>query len=275
MTAFPQYLINGRTDGQISPLDRGFAYGDGVFRTMRYAQGKVQSWELHYRKLVEDCNRLDIVCPTAEILLSDIDRLLESGSSDMVVKIIVTRGEGSRGYALPALAQPNRVVIRATLPEYPVTYLSHGVSLHLCTLRLPHQPRLAGIKHLNRLDNVLARMEWNTAEFADGVLLDTDGHVIECTMSNLFIRSGRRLLTPDLTRCGVAGITRQRILELASQLGLEAEVAPLSLAEAMAADELIICNSLIGAWQVTHFNQRQWQSQALASRIRQLLQEQI
>lgn len=275
MTVSPQYLINGRTDGQISPLDRGFAYGDGIFRTMHYVQGKVQSWELHYRKLLEDCNRLDIVCPTAEVLLSDVDRLLADDASEAVVKIIVTRGEGSRGYAVPALAQPNRVVIRAALPEYPPTNLTHGVSLHLCELRLAHQPRLAGIKHLNRLDNVLARMEWNTAEFADGVLLDMDGHVIECTMSNLFIRSGQRLLTPDLTRCGVAGITRQRILELAPQLELEPGVALLSLAEVMAADELVICNSLFGAWQVTNFNQRQWQSQTLASRIRQLLQEQI
>lgn len=275
MTVSPQYLINGRNDGQISPLDRGFAYGDGIFRTMYYAQGKVQSWELHYRKLLEDCNRLDIVCPTAEVLLSDIDRLLADDASDAVVKIIVTRGEGSRGYALPALAQPNRVVIRTALPEYPPTNLTHGVSLHLCELRLAYQPRLAGIKHLNRLDNVLARMEWNTTEFADGVLLDTDSHIIECTMSNLFIRSGQRLLTPDLTQCGVAGITRQRILELAPQLGLQPEVAPISLTEAMAADEFIICNSLFGAWQVTNFNQRQWQCQTLASRIRQLLQEQI
>lgn len=275
MTASPQYLINGRTDGQISPLDRGFAYGDGIFRTMRYAQGKLLSWGLHYRKLVEDCNRLDIVCPTAEVLLTDIDRLLADGGADGVIKIIVTRGEGSRGYAVPALAQPNRVMIRAALPEYPATHLTHGVSLHLCELRLAHQPRLAGIKHLNRLDNVLARMEWNTAEFADGLLLDTGGLVIECTMSNLFIRLGQRLLTPDLTQCGVAGITRQRILELAPQLALLPEVAPISLTEVMAADELIVCNSLIGAWQVTNFNQRQWQSQALASRIRQLLQEQI
>lgn len=275
MTASPQYLINGRTDGQISPLDRGFAYGDGIFRTMHYTQGRVQSWELHYRKLLEDCNRLDIVCPTAEVLLSDIERLLADDASDAAVKIIVTRGEGSRGYAVPALAQPNRVVIRAALPEYPATHLTHGVSLHLCELRLAHQPRLAGIKHLNRLDNVLARMEWNTAEFADGVLLDTDGYVIECTMSNLFIRSGQRLLTPDLTRCGVAGITRQRILTLAPQLGMQSEAVPISLAEVMAADELIICNSLFGAWQVSKFNQRQWQSQPLAAQLRQLLQEQI
>lgn len=275
MTASPQYLINGRTDGQISPLDRGFAYGDGVFRTMRYAQGKVLSWELHYRKLLEDCNHLDIVCPTADMLLSDIERLLAGDPAEAAIKIIVTRGEGSRGYALPALAQPNRVVIRAALPEHPPSHLTQGVSLYLCELRLAHQPRLAGIKHLNRLDNVLARMEWNTAEFADGLLLDTDGHVIECTMSNLFIRSGQRLLTPDLSQCGVAGITRQRILEFAPQLGLKAEVASLSLAEVMAADELIICNSLFGAWQVTNFNTRQWPGQPLAAQLRQLLQEQI
>jgi 4-amino-4-deoxychorismate lyase len=274
MTVTPQYIVNGKLDAQVSPLDRGFAYGDGVFRTMRMTENRVVAWPLHYSKLMEDCNRLDIVCPSSDVLHADIQRLNEDRVPDAVIKIIVTRGEGTRGYALPALAQPNRVVIKSAYPLYQESNFSEGVSLHLCQLRLGHQPQLAGIKHLNRLENILARMEWNSSAFADGVLQDIDGNVIECTAGNLFIRIGKDLVTPDLSLCGVAGITRQRILQLSEALGLNIYVDRVSMADMMSADEVLICNSLYGAWQVIDFNHRQWPSQPLASTVRQLLQEQ-
>lgn len=274
MTATPKYIVNGRLDAQVSPLDRGFSYGDGVFRTMRMTAGSVASWPIHYSKLVEDCNRIDIVCPSSDLLHADIQRLNDDEVADAVIKIVVTRGEGTRGYALPALAQPNRVVIKSAYPQYPASNFSQGVSLHLCQLRLGHQPQLAGIKHLNRLENILARMEWNSSAYADGVLQDIDGNIIECTAANLFIRSGKDLVTPDLAMCGVAGITRQRILQLSESLGLNVHIGRISMADMMSADEILICNSLYGAWQVIDFNQRQWLGQPLASTIRELLQEQ-
>lgn len=274
MTATPKYIVNGRLDAQVSPLDRGFSYGDGVFRTMRMTAGSVASWPIHYSKLVEDCNRIDIVCPSSDLLHADIQRLNDDEVADAVIKIVVTRGEGTRGYALPALAQPNRVVIKSAYPQYPASNFSQGVSLHLCQLRLGHQPQLAGIKHLNRLENILARMEWNSSAYADGVLQDIDGNIIECTAANLFIRSGKDLATPDLAMCGVAGITRQRILQLSEPLGLNVHIGRISMADMMSADEILICNSLYGAWQVIDFNQRQWLGQPLASTIRDLLQEQ-
>jgi 4-amino-4-deoxychorismate lyase len=274
MTATPKYIVNGRLDAQVSPLDRGFSYGDGVFRTMRMTAGSVASWPIHYSKLVEDCNRIDIVCPSSDLLHADIQRLNDDEVADAVIKIVVTRGEGTRGYALPALAQPNRVVIKSAYPQYPASNFSQGVSLHLCQLRLGHQPQLAGIKHLNRLENILARMEWNSSAYADGVLQDIHGNIIECTAANLFIRSGKDLVTPDLAMCGVAGITRQRILQLSEPLGLNVHIGRISMADMMSADEILICNSLYGAWQVIDFNQRQWLGQPLASTIRELLQEQ-
>jgi 4-amino-4-deoxychorismate lyase len=207
-------------------------------------------------------------------LHADIQRLNDDEVADAVIKIVVTRGEGTRGYALPALAQPNRVVIKSAYPQYPASNFSQGVSLHLCQLRLGHQPQLAGIKHLNRLENILARMEWNSSAYADGVLQDIDGNIIECTAANLFIRSGKDLVTPDLAMCGVAGITRQRILQLSEPLGLNVHIGCISMADMMSADEILICNSLYGAWQVIDFNQRQWPGQPLASTIRELLQEQ-
>lgn len=267
-----QYLVNGKPDGCLTPFDRGFAYGDGVFRTMQLLQGRAISWQQHYRKLRDDCNTLGIVCPAEDILLSDIAHLC-SDNSDCVIKIVVTRGESTRGYAVPPLAQPLRIVSRSVFPSYPSQNVTQGVSLFLCRLRLSSQPLLAGIKHLNRLENVLARMEWNDPEFADGLLRDQADNVIECTMSNLFVQHGNRLITPDLGQCGVAGITRDRIMEVATNIGYEVSIENFKLDALLAADEVVICNSLIGVWQVRQLEERRWPVGSTAKKLRPLLME--
>jgi 4-amino-4-deoxychorismate lyase len=271
---FRQALINGQQEETLSPFDRGLAYGDGVFRTLPVIQGQPEHWLGHYKKLVADCHVLGIVCPSAETILNDIEKLVKTSTqekSGAVVKIIITRGEGERGYVIPALAQPNRILIASDLPIYPESSFLEGVKLHLCSLRLSHQPLLAGIKHLNRLENVIARAEWHDSTIADGVLLDTTGNVIECTSSNIFARFGDELHTADLTACGVAGVTRQRILELSERLSLHAKITYIPLDRLKQADEVIICNSLFGAWQVRELNHHQWPKLALAAELRKLL----
>jgi 4-amino-4-deoxychorismate lyase len=267
-----QYLINGKSEGCVTPYDRGFAYGDGVFRTLPIKNGTPASWGRHYRKLSDDCNAIGIVCPSEDILLSDIALLFED-KGDGVIKIIITRGESARGYAVPALAQPNRAMLRSDVPSYPEKNFIEGVSLHLCRLRLAAQPLLAGIKHLNRLENVLARMEWRDPEIADGLLLDQSGNVIECTMSNIFMRHGNRLSTPDLGQCGVSGLTRERILEIAPSAGFECTIVTFNLDTLLGADEIVICNSLIGVWQVRQLDEHRWQAGTLAKQLHNLLSE--
>jgi 4-amino-4-deoxychorismate lyase len=243
------YLINGSFDATISPFDRGFAYGDGVFRTLVMRNGVPESWPLHYQKLVADCAAINIVCPSAELLMSDLQQLFLLDEV-AVAKIIITRGEGNRGYTPPPITAPMRVVSKSAMPEYPTERFSEGVNLHVCETRLPLQPKLAGVKHLNRLENVLARMEWNDPAIADGILLDTNDNVIECTAANIFARFGDMLITPSLAQCGVAGVTRQRIIELAHTFSLKISVETFDLKKLFAADEVIICNSIYGAWQV-------------------------
>ena len=267
------YLVNGRFDGVVTPLDRGLAYGDGVFRTLPLRNGHAECWNLHYRKLEADCNALGIVCPAAEVLLDDIARLTEVTEISAVIKIIVTRGESARGYAVPALAQPARMVVKSAMPQYPENYHHDGVALHLCNTRLARQPRLAGIKHLNRLENVLARMEWTDPQIADGLLLDEGGDVIECTSANLFARFGEVMVTPDLASSGVSGVTRERLMQLIPNLGHAVEVRHVRLSELMDADEVLMCNSLIGVWQVRQLASHTWQAGALAARLRELLKE--
>jgi 4-amino-4-deoxychorismate lyase len=265
-------LINGSAETQLSPWDRGLAYGDGVFRTLAVRRGRPQDWHRQYRKLAEDCRALAIVCPGSELLLADIRRLCGDDAA-VCVKIVVTRGAGMRGYAVPAPAEPSRILLKSPLPDYPAQNYAAGVRLHLCRLRLSRQPQLAGIKHLNRLENVLARMEWEDAQIAEGLLLDADDLVIECSMSNIFMRSGHTLRTPDLSRCGVAGVTRQRVIEAAPQLGYHVEIADMTLPELLRADEVIICNSLYGAWQVRALQDTTWPAGLLASQLCNYLNE--
>lgn len=275
MTRMHTYLINGSFDHAISPFDRGFAYGDGVFRTLVMRDGMPENWPLHYQKLVADCGAIGIVCPSAELLMSDLQQLyLLDGLTEnqlAIAKIIITRGEGERGYAPPAVTMPLRVIIKTALPQYPEENFVNGVNLYVCETRLAHQPRLAGIKHLNRLENVLARMEWNDPTIADGIMLDADNNVIECTSSNIFARFGNVLLTPDLRQCGVAGVTRQRIMNIAHSLSLKIAVETINMEKLLSADEAMICNSLYGAWQIREIQHKNWQTGALAANTRAAL----
>ncbi len=267
---YNQYLINGKPSTELSVFDRGLAYGDGVFRTFLVKNGIPYHWELQYQKLSQDCSALGIKCPSNEELLSDIKALFNE-AADAVAKIIVTRGESSRGYAVPAEIQANRVVTKSAPPTYPLSNQIQGVKLHLCELKLGLQAKLAGVKHLNRLENVLARMEWSDANIADGLLLDSNDNVIECTMSNIFARYGNDLITPSLEECGVAGIARARIIENTKRFNLDIKTEALKLNKLMQADEIIICNSLFGAWQVVSFNGKQWAKQGLDKQLREML----
>ena len=269
------YLINGSFNAIISPLDRGFAYGDGVFRTIKMIGGLPQLWPQHYQKLVADCAAINIVCPSAELLMSDLQQLFLADAEKVdlmaVAKIIITRGEGNRGYTPPAITAPMRVVVKSPMPNYPESRLELGVQLTVCDTRLAAQPKLAGVKHLNRLENVLARMEWQSPDIADGIMLDMQDNVIECTSANIFARINDVLMTPSLTQCGIAGITRQRIMELAYTLHLKTAVETFNVDQLLAADEVIICSSLYGAWQVNQIADKTLKKGALAANIRAAL----
>ena len=270
MNRFNTYLVNGSFDQTISPVDRGFAYGDGIFRTMVIRNSLPDHWPQHYQKLVADCAVIGIVCPSAELLMSDLQQLFAIDEI-AIAKIVITRGEGARGYAPPAITMPMRVVIKSPMPQYSVNHLINGVNLHVCRIQMAHQPKLAGIKHLNRLENVMARMEWHEDTIFDGLLLDQIGNVIECTMSNIFARFDNTLITPDLSLCGVAGITRQRIIGLAVMLKFNIEIKDLSFDELLQADEVVICNSIYGAFQVNKIGENLLPQQSLAKTIRSAL----
>ncbi|PHX43858.1 4-amino-4-deoxychorismate lyase, partial [Pseudomonas syringae pv. syringae] len=167
---------------------------------------------------------------------------------DGVMKLILTRGDSQRGYAPAPNAQSRRILQGGPAPAYPGVHAEQGVRLFACQTRLAEQPLLAGLKHLNRLEQVLARSEWSDSEHAEGLMRDTSGRLIEGVYSNLFLVSQGRLLTADLSRCGVAGVMRAELLDQAPKLGLTVDIRDLHMSDLESADEVFLCNSVYGVW---------------------------
>lgn len=256
-------MPNDIPTSSLSIRNRGLLYGDGVFRTLLAEHGVARHWALHYQKLHEDCAALGIRCPDFAVLTAELAQLLAE-SPHGVFKIVVTRGEGQRGYAPPAQAIPTHFWDVSPIPLYPAYYQTDGVDVYFCQFRLGEQPRLAGIKHLNRLENVLAAAEIHDA--VEGIMLDCQDRVIEGTRSNLFLVQQGRLITPDLSRCGVAGLQRQRIIAL-----LDVQIREVSVAQLLEADEVFLSNSVIGVWSISSLASRHWTDFPIAQQVRRAL----
>lgn len=249
----PVIAINGVIDKQVSPLDRGFAYGDGVFETCNVINTVIPLWHLHRERLISSCNALRIPI-RIDLVEQYLQQLSQQVSSDdlknAIVKIIVTRGEGGRGYRLPEVVNPTICISIFPAAIYPEHY-SEGVTVRICDQRIGSNASLAGLKHLNRLEHILARAEWSDENIAEGLLLDANAHLIEATVSNLFIVKDGVLMTPDLTQSGVAGVMRRFLIEtIAPSLGLKVVIKKLTLDELYSADEAFLSNSIFGIWPV-------------------------
>jgi 4-amino-4-deoxychorismate lyase len=245
--------INGVLGACLSDQDRGFAYGDGLFETMRLERGRLPLWPHHQQRLIADSQRLQIAFDPARLADYLNDILTELSRREVpraVVKLVVTRGEGGRGYQ-PTRSSAATIIIRVhPFPDYPSDYCD-GISALVCEHRLGHNPRLAGIKHLNKLDYVLATLEWRDTENAEGILLDCADKVVEACSRNIFAVKKSTLLTPSLHNAGVAGILRRRILEdYAGKLGLAVEEVTIGLDQLFDADEIFLTNSVTGVWPV-------------------------
>ena len=266
-------LVNGRPAATVDALDRGLAYGDGVFRTLRTQDGRPLWWRDHYAKLAVDCAALMLACPDESVLHGEVCRVAETGEG--VVKIMLTRGSGARGYAPPQEQAATRIALSAPLPVYAQAGAPEAITARWCSLRLARQPRLAGIKHLNRLENVLARAEWSDPGIFEGLLCDDRGAVIGGVMSNLLIIKNGELFTPDLGECGVAGVARTRVLRAAPRLGIPVHIDRLPPAAILAADEVMLCNSVIGVRRVASLDDVTWPPAGWSAPLNNALYEDV
>lgn len=240
-------LVNGRA-GPIDPSDRGLAYGDGLFETMAARDGVIRWLDYHLERLAGGCARLAL--PPPEPALREEILRVAARPGRHVVKAILTRGPGARGYAPPAVSQPTRIVSISSWPAYPAANYTRGIGLQTLSLRLGENPALAGLKHLNRLEQVLAKLELGAHASREGLLLDGRGAVVGGVSSNLFAVRGAELVTPALERCGVKGVMRRVVLETASRVGLKASERELVTADLASADELFVTNAVFGIWPV-------------------------
>ena len=264
-------LVNGVAVDTVSARDRGFQYGDGLFETIAVSRGTPLLWERHAQRLLAGAVRLDMPPPETALLRAETDRLCR-GVERGVLKIIFTRGISGRGYRPDASASTTRALSLSPWPDYPPSWSGEGVVVRLCQTRLASQPRLAGLKHLNRLEQVLARAEWDD-EYAEGLMQDESGNIVEGTMTNIFLVEGATLRTPDMTRCGVEGVMRGAVLEQAGRLGITCRVGPVTAIQLEQADELFLTNSLIGLWPVRRIENRSYTIGQTTRKIQQAIRD--
>ena len=266
------FLLNGQSADSIDLLDRGLHYGDGLFETIAVINGQPLCLDKHLQRLLSGCERLKLEFNDAELLESEINSICKN-IDRAILKITVTAGVGGRGYNRSSSElKPTRLLAIHPWPDYPGNYSSQGIQVHLCSSRLGHNPGLAGIKHLNRLEQVLARNEWDDANTMEGLMLDIDDNVIEGTMSNLFlVYPNKKLITADVSLCGIEGIVRQYILDHCTELAYTSDVKKLSLDDVYAASEMFFCNSVAGIMPVRQLADHKFSSQLAANEIRQFL----
>jgi 4-amino-4-deoxychorismate lyase len=263
------WLVNGRETG-VEPADRGLAYGDGLFETMAAVDGHIRWLDYHFERIERGCHRLAIEPPDRALVRAEIaEHVARAGRT--IVKLIITRGPGERGYRPPDAPKPTRILGFSGWPEIPASHYTRGIRMRVCALRLGVSPALAGLKHLCRLEQVLAHVELRGHDVEQGLLLDATEHVVGGSSSNVFAVRGGELLTPAVTRNGIAGVMRRVVLGTAPQVGLVSREADLTLHDLNDADELFVTNAVIGIWPVAQLDERAFARGPVTVRLMQHL----
>jgi 4-amino-4-deoxychorismate lyase len=244
------FFVNGLRQDSVPAADRGLNYGDGVFETVAVRDRRCLLWDAHLARLYDGLRRLRFArVPERQLLAEEAGALAEECGHG-VVKIVVTRGSGRRGLGVSGAERPTRVVSAYPWDESVSRRREAGVAVRFCALRLAAEPEaLRGVKHLNRLPQVLARLEW-PADVDEGLLADDQDRLIEGAASNVFLVVDGALVTPRLDRCGLAGTMRAQVLERALALGIRSEIRDVPLREALTARELFLTNGVVGIWPV-------------------------
>lgn len=243
--------------------DRGLAYGDGLFETMRVARGRLPWWPAHRARLLRGATTLGITPPATTWLDGEVAGLAAEAGGDAVLKLVLTRGTGGRGYAPPAGVEPT---LALSLHPAPAP-IDEPLVLRWCALRMAIQPALAGLKHLNRLEQVLARAEWSDAGIHEGLLLDARGRVACATAASVFALVDGRWLTPRVDECGVAGVARAWVLANAPGAA-EADLSP---ADIESAGAVFLCNAVRGILPVGRLGERRWPPHAGLEALREAM----
>jgi len=267
----PAALVDGEPATSIDVLDRGLHFGDGLFETIACPRGAPRLLELHLARLLEGCARLKIPFTDGAALRAEI-AALSAGGAATLLKVIVDRGSATaRGYGARGDERPRRIVLRQAWPQERAEWRAEGVAVRIAALALGENPALAGLKHLNRLEQVLARMEEADSQALEALLFSSSGRLISGTMSNVFLVRDNRLYTPRLDRCGVAGVMRRALMSEAERAQIPVSEAVLGRADLDAAEEIFLTNARIGIWPVRTLEGRTLRVGALTRRLQGLM----
>jgi len=274
-----QVWVNGKANSTVSIADRGFQFGHGCFETIVVSKRKPLLLDEHLNRLMRGLNALsipqeDALGTSQNTLEQEVFLFCENTELDhFILKIVVTIGDGGRGYLNPEPISPNRVLSENPLPADLKTRRTSALSLTVSDAVLPDQPLLAGIKHCNRLEQILAKNSISK-DYDDAILLNAQNKVIETTSSNFFIVKNKQILTPDLSKQGVAGVIREKILnQCAKQCGYDIEIANINLDDVLDADEVFLSNSVYGVQTVKQLNNKKYNSHAEDHLVSKKLQE--
>ena len=267
-----QVLVNGRPDQQVSPFDRAVHFGDGLFETIACRRGRPRFLSLHLERLQLGCRRLGVDAGDLEDIRTEV-RALAREVDAAIVKVVLTRGAAlARGYGVTGREKATRITFRYAWPPETRTESQDGIEARTATLRLGENPALAGLKHCNRLEQVLARREWTDPGIAEALLFSSSGKLVSGTMSNVFIVAGSGLRTPRLDLCGVAGVMRRVVLREATRAGISASEEALSADDLHKAGEVFLTNARIGIWPLRALDGRVMRPGTVTRRLQELLQ---
>ena len=256
-------IINGKEQSNISIFNRNFQYGDGLFETCVVKNNQILFWEKHLSRLDIGCRKLKIKNIEEEIWLKDIKKALSlTSKKNCVLKLILSRGNSQRGYSYPDDILPVRVVIASEMKN---VQAKESFSLEYASSGYHSNPNLAGIKHCNRIEQILARSSLKRDE---AIMLDENQNIISVTQGNIYFIFGQSLVTPKLDRCGVIGSRRSLILELAESIELNVEEGNVSMNDAKKADEAFISNSIMGIKSVNSIEEYQLPKKMITEQIK-------
>ena len=270
MSTTPVIWVDGEPTSSLPLPDRGLDFGDGLFETLLVRDGVPLFLSLHMERLSAGLTQLsfpDCLAEAEAQLSACAAELLDSQWA--ALRLTVTRGSGPRGYASPQAAKPRIVITAAALDQDRSRYAA-PVELGWADLRWSSQPYLAGIKHLNRLEQVIVANQAKDAGWDDAIALDHQGNVSSVSAGNLFLLEAGKLLTPVLETCGIAGTRRRLVLEqLAPGLGVSVEQAPISPKQLLAADAVMCTNSIRGLQPVARIDDRTWTDYSMCEALHQ------
>ena len=260
-------LVNGRPKQGISPLDRGLQFGDGLFETIACRRGRPRFLALHLDRLLQGCERLNIVPGDGDAIRAEVTEL-DLRTDAAIIKLIVTRGESlARGYAATGSERATRIALRYPWPIEETGSWHAGVRVGVATMRLGENPTLAGLKHLNRLEQVLAQTERDARQVRELLMFGSSGALVCGTMSNVFLMNENKLQTPRLDLCGIAGVMRRVVLREARRAGIGIEERVLTAQDLEQAQEIFLTNARIGIWPVNALETRELAVGALTQRL--------